>query len=301
TLTPGGEPLTFDARAGDAVFVDATAPGIGDRCSPYVLTEPGGREIASGCNIKGAGYVDRVDLTATGTYALRVTAAPGDTGRAAVRVYTARDSDGTVQPNGAAVTATVEQPGARARHRFTGRAGERVYVEVPASTLTDQCSPLELRDADGRLLRSGCVINGVGEIDGTLLPADGTYTLVVDPTERGTGTTTVRVVTSRDRGAAVALGGPPVVAVVDRPGAVTRYRFTADAGTSVTVSATASNLPDQCGVLALRAPDGSTVATGCVINGAGGIGPAVLPASGAYTLVVDPSGAATGQVTLALR
>ncbi|MFG1719819.1 VWD domain-containing protein [Micromonospora chalcea] len=301
TLTPGGAPLTFAARAGDAVFVDATAPGIGDRCSPYVLTDPGGREIASGCNIKGNGYVDRVDLTATGTYALRVTAAPGDTGRAAVRVYTARDSDGTMQPNGPAVTATVEQPGARARYRFTGRAGERVYVEVPTSSLTDQCSPLELRDADGRLLRSGCVINGAGEIDGTVLPADGTYTVVVDPTERGTGATTLRVVTSRDREAAITLGGPPVVAVVDRPGAVIGYRFTAPAGTSVTVNATASDLPDQCGVLALRAPDGSTVGSGCVINGAGELGPAVLPASGAYTLVVDPSGAATGQVTLAVR
>ncbi|MFD6608205.1 VWD domain-containing protein [Micromonospora chalcea] len=300
-LTPGGAPLTFAARAGDAVFVDATAPGIGDRCSPYVLTDPGGREIASGCNIKGNGYVDRVDLTATGTYALRVTAAPGDTGRAAVRVYSARDSDGTMQPNGPAVTATVEQPGARARYRFTGRAGERVYVEVPTSSLTDQCSPLELRDADGRLLRSGCVINGAGEIDGTVLPVDGTYTVVVDPTERGTGTTTLRVVTSRDREAGITLGGPPVVAVVDRPGAVTGYRFTAAAGTSVTVSASASDLPDQCGVLALRAPDGSTVGSGCVINGAGELGPTVLPASGAYTLVVDPSGAATGQVTLAVR
>ncbi|MFG1743762.1 VWD domain-containing protein [Micromonospora chalcea] len=301
TLTPGGAPLTFTARAGDAVFVDATAPGIGDRCSPYVLTEPGGREIASGCNIKGNGYVDRVDLTATGTYALRVVAAPGDTGRAAVRVYAARDSDGTLQPNGPAVTATVEQPGARARYRFTGRAGERVYVEVPTSALTDQCSPLELRDAEGRLLRSGCVINGTGEVDGTVLPADGTYTVVVDPTERGTGTTTLRLVTSRDREAAITPGGPPVVAVVERPGAVIGYRFTAVAGTSVTVSATASDLPDQCGVLALRAPDGSTVGSGCVINGAGELGPTVLPASGAYTLVVDPSGAATGQVTLALR
>ncbi|MFI7430459.1 VWD domain-containing protein [Micromonospora sp. NPDC049836] len=301
TLTPGGEPLTFAGHAGDAVFVDATAPGIGDRCSPYVLTDPDSRQVASGCNINGSGYVDRVDLTATGRYSLRVTAAPGDTGRAAVRVYLARDSAGTVQPNGPAVTATIEQPGARARYRFTGQQGERVYVEVPASTLTDQCSPLELRDAEGRQLVSGCVINGAGEIDGTLLPADGTYTVVVDPTERGTGATTLRLVTSRDREATVTLGGPPVVAAVDRPGAVTGYRFTAAAGTSVTVSATASNLPDQCGVLALRAPDGSTVTTGCVINGAGELGPAVLPTSGAYTLVVDPSGAATGQVTLALR
>jgi hypothetical protein len=134
-----------------------------------------------------------------------------------------------------------------------------------------------------------------------VLPADGTYTVVVDPVERGTGTATVRLVTGRDRDATTALGGPPFVATVDRPGAVTGYRFTAPAGTSVTVTATAATLPDQCGVLVLRAPDGGTLATGCVINGAGGIASTVLPSSGTYALLVDPSGAATGQVTLALR
>ncbi|WP_091063658.1 VWD domain-containing protein [Micromonospora humi] len=301
SLTPGGEPLTFPGRAGDAVFVDVTAPGIADRCSPYQLVDPDGREIAGGCNINGIGYVDRVDLTATGRYALRVAAAPGDTGRAAVRVYAARDSGGTLQPDGPTVTASIAQPGARARYRFTGRAGERAYVEVPDSTLPDQCSPLELRDPAGQLLRSGCVVNGVGEVDGTLLPADGTYTVLVDPVERGTGTATLRLVTSRDRDATITVGGPPVVADVDRPGAVTGYRFTATAGTSVTVTATAATLPDQCGALVLRAPDGSTLTTGCVINGAGGITATTLPAAGSYTLLVDPSGAATGRVTLALR
>lgn len=274
---------------------------MGNRCSPYTLTDPTGREIASGCAINGVGYIDRVDLTATGNYAVRVTAAPGDTGRAAILVYAARDVDGTLQANGPAVTATLEQPGARARYRFTGRQGERVFVEVPTSTLTDQCSPLELRDTDGRLLHSGCVINGVGEIDGTLLPVDGTYTVVVDPSGRSTGATTLRLVSSRDRAETITVGGPQVVATVDQPGAVTTYRFTANAGTSVRLTATASDLPDQCGVLELRAPDGSPITSGCVVNGAGDIAPTVLPASGTYSLVVDPSGVATGQVTLTLR
>ncbi len=301
SLTPGGAPLTFPGRAGDAIFVDATAPGIADRCSPYVLTDPTGQAIGGGCAINGVGYIDRVDLTTAGTYAVRVTAAPGDTGRAAIRVYVARDVDGTLQANGPAVTATLDQPGARARYRFTGQQGERVFVEVPTSTLTNQCSPLELRDTEERLLSSGCVINGVGEIDGTLLPADGTYTVVVDPTGRTTGATTLRLVSSRDRAASITIGGPPVVATVDRPGAVVTYRFTASAGTSVSLTATASDLPDQCGVLELRAPDGSPITSGCVVNGAGDIEPTTLPAPGAYTVVVDPSGVATGQVTLTLR
>ncbi|MEU8220327.1 VWD domain-containing protein [Micromonospora taraxaci] len=301
SLTPGGAPLTFPGRAGDAVFVDATAPGIANRCSPYALTDPAGQYIGGGCAINGVGYIDRVDLTTTGTYAVRVTAAPGDTGRAAVRVYVARDVDGTLQANGPEATATVDHPGARARYRFTAQQGERVFVEVSTSTLPNQCSPLELRGAEDRLLSSGCVINGVGEIDGTLLPADGTYTVVVDPTGRTTGATTLRLVSSRDQAATITVGGPPVVATVDRPGAVTTYRFTASVGTSVSLTATASDLPDQCGVLELRAPDGSPITSGCVINGGGDIEPTVLPTSGTYTVVVDPSGVATGQVTLTLK
>lgn len=301
SLTPGGEPLTFPGRAGDSVFVDVTAPGMADRCSPYVLTDPTDRLIGAGCAIGGLGYIDRVDLTTTGTYAVRVTAAPGDTGRAAVRVYVARDVDGTLQANGPEVTATLEQPGAVARYRFAGQQGERVFVEVPTSTLPNQCTPLELRDTGDRLLSSGCVINGVGEIDGTLLPADGTYTVVVDPTGRTTGTTTLRLVSSRDRAATITVGGPPVVATVDRPGAVTSYRFTAAAGTSVSLTATASDLPDQCGVLELHASDGSLITSGCVINGTGGITATTLPSAGEYTLLVDPSGPATGRVTLVMR
>ncbi|WP_422738613.1 VWD domain-containing protein [Micromonospora sp. WMMD729] len=301
SLTPGGDPLTFSGRAGDSVFVDVTAPGMADRCSPYVLTDPSDRLIGAGCAIDGVAYIDRVELTTTGTYVVRVTAAPGDTGRAAVRVYVTRDVDGTLQANGPEVTATLELPGAWARYRFTGQQGERVYVEVPTSTLPNQCSPLELRDTQDRLLSSGCVINGVGEIDGTVLPADGRYTVVVDPTGRTTGATTLRLVSSRDRAATIAVGGPPVVATVDQPGAVTSYRFTVGAGTSVSLTATAATLPDQCGVLELRAPDGSLITSGCVINGAGDIGPTTLPASGTYTVVVNPSGPATGRVTLAVR
>ncbi|MBO4160589.1 VWD domain-containing protein [Micromonospora antibiotica] len=300
-LTPGGDPLTFRGRAGDAVFVDVSAPGLADRCSPYRLLDPTGTELASGCNIDGRGLVDRTELTRDGNYTVVVDAAAGGTGRAAVRVYAARDVTGTLRPDGPAVPVTIAGPGGRARYRFTGVAGQRVFVEVPESTLPDQCSPLELHDPDGQRLSSGCVVNGTGDIDGTVLPADGTYTVLVDPVDRTVGAVALRLFVAGDRFDPIALDGPPVVATVDRPGAVLGYRFTGTAGTSVTVTATDATLPDQCSPLELRDPDGVPVGTGCVVNGAGGIDATVLPATGVYTVVVDPSGAATGTVTLTLR
>ncbi|WP_432906957.1 VWD domain-containing protein [Micromonospora matsumotoense] len=300
-LTPGGDPLTFSGRAGDAVFVDISAPGLADRCSPYRLLDPTGTEVASGCNINGRGHIDRTDLTRAGRYTVVVDDDAGGTGRAAVRVYAARDTTGTLRPDGPAVSVAVTAPGGQARYRFTGVAGQRVFVEVPESTLPDQCSPLELRDPDGKRLSSGCVVNGTGDIDGTVLPTDGTYTVLVDPVDRTIGTVALRLFATEDRIDDISVGGPPVVVTVGRPGAVLGYRFTGTAGTSVTVTATDATLPDQCSPLELRDADGTPVSTGCVVNGVGGIDATVLPTTGVYTVVVDPSGAATGTVTLTLR
>ncbi|WFE93180.1 VWD domain-containing protein [Micromonospora sp. WMMD987] len=300
-LTPGGGPLAFPGRAGDAVFVDVTAPGLADGCSPYRLLDPTGTEVASGCQIAGRGHIDRTDLTGDGTYTVVVDASAGGTGRAAVRVYRVRDVTGTLRPDAPAVSAAIVDPGGRARYRFTGVAGQRVFVEVPESTLPDQCSPLELLGPQGTRLGGGCVVNGSGDVDGTVLPVDGTYTVLVDPVDRTVGTVALRLFVTRDRVDAITVDGPPVVADVDRPGVVRSYRFTGTAGTSVTVAATDATLPDQCSPVELRDAGGAVLGSGCVVNGVGGIAATVLPDSGVYTVVVDPSGAATGTVTLTLR
>jgi hypothetical protein len=302
TLTAGsGDRLTFTGRAGDAVFVDITAPTLPNQCSPFRLLDPAGKDLGSGCNINGVGHIDRSELVVDGQYSVLLDARAGDTGRATMRVYVSHDTTGTLEPNGAPVSAVIEQPGALARYSFTGSAGQRVYVEVPESSLPDQCSPLELRDPAGRTVTSGCVVNGFGDIEGTLLPADGTYTVVVDPRDRTIGTVHLRLFAAKDQTGTIAVNGQPVVATIGQPGSVTRYHFTGTAGMSVTLAATGATLPNHCSPLELRDPADKLIMSGCVINGVGGIDKTVLPTTGAYTIVVDPSGAATGTVTLSLH
>ncbi|MBB5867724.1 hypothetical protein F4553_001103 [Allocatelliglobosispora scoriae] len=302
TLTAGtDEKLTFAGHTGDQVFVDVTGPTMSNECSPYVLLDPTGKEIASGCNINGVGYIDRTELTMDGQYSVTIKTRESANARANMRVYLAKDTVAAIKPNGDPVTAVIAQPGAEARYTFTGAAGQRVYVAVPASTLPNQCSPLELHDRTGKTLASGCVINGVGEIDGTLLPEDGTYTVVVDPNDRTIGSTDLQLFTAKDQTAEIALNGQPVVANVTQPGLVLRYRFTGTAGSSVTLTATDSTLPDQCSPLELLDPAGKLFASGCVINGSGGIAATVLPSTGTYTIVVDANVAAIGVATLTLR
>jgi hypothetical protein len=302
TLRAGGsDRVTFAGRAGQAVFVDAVGPTLRDQCSPYQLLDPTGAQINSGCHIRGVGHVDRTELTRDGRYSVVLDPAAGSTGRATVRVYVARDTEGTIDPAGAPMSAAIEHPGSLVRYRFTAAAGQRVFVDVPASTLPDQCSPLGLYDPDDRLVASGCVIDGAGDIEGPVLTKGGTYTVVVDPESRTIGTVVVRLFAAEDHTGSITPNGPPVTATVDRPGRAIRYAFTGTAGASVTLEASAGTLPDQCSPLQLVAPDGRPLPSGCVIDGEGRIEAAGLPVGGRYEIVVDPSGAATGSVTLRLR
>jgi hypothetical protein len=102
-----------------------------------------------------------------------------------------------VPASGAAVVATarlsISQPGAVATFRFAGIAGEKIFIDVPASTLPDQCAILTLRDPSGQFLNSGCILNGTGHIDETTLSTTGTFTITVDPTVHEVGHIQVRI------------------------------------------------------------------------------------------------------------
>ena len=297
----GIDRLTFDGRAGQAVFVDFVAPALPTACSPYRLLDPTGQTIGRGCNVDGVGRIDRTELPADGRYTVVLDAGPGSTGAATARVYVSRDVAGAITPNGSTVSTAIEQPGGIVRYRFAGRSGQRVFLDVTETSLPNQCSPLELRDPTNRLLTTGCVVNGSGAIEGTVLPVDGTYTVTVDPNDRTVGTVHMRLFAAADQTASITPDGRPVVAAIGQPGLVMRYQFTGTAGAAVAVEATEATLPDQCSPLELRDPSGHLLASGCVITGAGDIRPTVLPVAGTYSVVVDPSGAATGKVTLTLR
>jgi hypothetical protein len=196
------------------------------------------------------------------------------------------------------VTADIGQPGAVSRFTFTATAGQKVFVDVPTATLPDQCGVVVLDGPDGKELGSGCVINGDGYVDGTVLPDSGTYTVLVDPKDRVVGQATLRLVSDHDQTAATSVGGSPTTVTIGQPGAVWQITFQGAAGQKLSVLATASTLPDQCGLLELDGPDGKEVASGCVVDGTGGITAATLPSTGQYTVLVRAHGRHTGSLVL---
>ncbi|MBM0255472.1 hypothetical protein [Micromonospora sp. 4G55] len=108
-----------------------------------------------------------------------------------MRVYVARDTTGAIQPNGPAVSAAIEQPGAVARYRFTGTArpagvprGTREHPARPV--LPARTMPRGRQDAEHRLRHQR-----LRRHRPTVLPATGTYAIVVDPSGPTTGTVTL--------------------------------------------------------------------------------------------------------------
>lgn len=201
---------------------------------------------------------------------------------------------------GGPATVTISTPGGSSALHFTGKQGQVVFVNVPRTTLPNQCGALELEDPSGHELGEGCIINGSGYIDAIALPADGTYTVLVGPTSTGTGTATVQLTQDFDQTGTITPGGPAVTTTIGQPGATSRFTFTAAPGTSVFVQVTGSTLPNQCGVPELLGPNGSLLTEGCNINGSADVDETTTKASGTYTVVIDPQALGTGTAQVKL-
>ncbi|MCG5470710.1 VWD domain-containing protein [Micromonospora sp. LAH09] len=199
------------------------------------------------------------------------------------------------------VNLEVTRAGATAAMKVPGRAGQKIFVEVPAATVPDRCGVLVLLDPQGRQLATGCVISGVGFIDTTTLTATGDHQVVLDPWDADLGRATVRVVTVTDEDRTLTMDGPAVRATLAQPGAISRLAFAGRAGQKIFLQVTGATVPDRCNLLRLRGPAGDEVATGCVIGGKGHVDGFVLPADGRYVLEVDGTSTDTGWGDVRLR
>ncbi|MEU2253927.1 caspase family protein [Nocardia xishanensis] len=290
--------LTFRGRVGQKVFVKVTSSTLPSQCGLPVLRGPAGDQIASGCTKDGGtGYVDGTVLRADGEYTVVLDPANNATGKATVRVIDVVDQDSAITADGAPVTSTIREPGGVSKFRFTGSAGQRVFVEVTSSTLPSQCGVLELRDPAGKEIASGCTYeSGTGYIDTERLTSSGEYTIVVDPSDYATGESQVRLFNVVDQDTTISASGAPVTSSLEQPGAVSKFRFAGTAGQKVSALVSSSTLPPQCGVIELRDRAGRELESECIDqSGAGFIENAILPAAGEYMIVIDPAGYGVGE------
>lgn len=201
-------------------------------------------------------------------------------------------------------TVTVATSGKMAVILFDGIAGEQVSVFGTATTLSGGCWwGLTLVAPDATTLGSHAVCGTANLLEPIVLPVAGTYSVAVDLGINGanTGTIDLTVADVVDVTGPIWAGGPTVPVSIAVPGQNAALTFSGNAGEIVSAVASNSTFPAGCTwTISIMKPDGSTLASGGSCGGDAFIDAVTLPVTGAYTLRVDPSGAATGNVIVGL-
>ncbi len=192
----------------------------------------------------------------------------------------------------------IHNPGDTGKATFDGTAGQKVFINIPHSTLPDQCGGLGIVDAANNSLGNGCITNGRGFIDMIELPTTGVYTIIIDPVDKHVGQTALQIITVKDVHTTISIDGSGAAADLSTPGATTTFSFAGTAGQRVYIDASDNTLPDQCGGFALIGPEGQAIGSGCITGTKSTIDSEgiILPTTGTYNIIIDPSAANTGLV-----
>jgi hypothetical protein len=188
------------------------------------------------------------------------------------------------------VTVTTTTPGQNAKLLFSGTAGQKVFVKLTGVTFTSHTTSLLRPDGTTLASTTGTYL------DTQTLPVPGTYTLFVNPALFYTGSATVTLSDVVDLTGTITPGGPPVTVTTTTPGQVARLTFAGTAGQRVFLNVTAATTTST---LSITNPDGTYLASP-VSMGNGFIDTRTLPATGTYTVTIDPNGPNTGSLTLTL-
>jgi RHS repeat-associated protein len=292
--------MLFDGNAGQYVFLNNPSPSM---YAAIKLFDPFGVQIGLVGVGPSGGYLDTIRLPTSGTYTILVDPSSG-TGSVKLSLYEATPSTGTIAVNGQPHTVTGLTVGQNATRTFSGTQGQRVFVKAQTqmSMLT-----VRLRDSLGVVMGSTLLGTGVGAttayIDTQTLPVGGTYTIEIDPSGTSTGDATVTLYdVPADLSGTITPGGSAQTLTFSTPGQNGTLTFAGTSGQRISLKMTNVTMGGCCdgADIAIKNPDGSTLASAVVGTAGGFIDTKTLASNGTYSLLVDPRGANTGSITLTL-
>jgi RHS repeat-associated protein len=183
---------------------------------------------------------------------------------------------------------------------FSAVAGQQFSVRAQPGTLSD--ATVSIVSPSGSVLSSSpawcCWRGGYADTAGAFVT--GTYKVRVSAAYFSGGTVTLTLYdVPPDASGAISFGAP-VTSVFSTPGQNRDYTFTGSLGQVVSLNVTTGGIGDA--TVTVRKPDGSTLVSGSWGTWSGiFFDKTTLPASGQYTIHLDPWRAQTGQMTLALN
>jgi YD repeat-containing protein len=199
-------------------------------------------------------------------------------------------------------TVTISPPKKIGLIVFSGSAGQRIFLGNFLNLAGGGCGDVSILRPDGSFLVDLPGLCGVEFfIDPQVLPVSGTYLIVLNPAGQ-TGTITLTLYNvPPDVTASIMPGGSPVTATTTAPGQRAIVTFAGSAGQRVSLKALfGTGMTDSCNGISILKPDGT------VLNQAVGCDPLyfsdvlALPATGVYTIVVNPGSFDFGSTSLTL-
>jgi len=301
---------TFSGTAGQKVFLKALTGTMSSTSFPMTfvsILKPDGSTLASSGQISFSnayGFIDRTSLPSTGTYTVLVDPKEDATGTVTLTLYDVpADSSGTITVGGSSVGSTNSTPGQNGALTFSATAGDRVFLKATNGTMAASVGAavfVSILRPNGSQIASPVQVslsNGSGYIDTLSLDTTGTYTVLVDPYQDTTGTTTIRLWNvPADQADPIYIDGPAVDVSLD-VGQNARLPFHGASGQTVRFGRSGNTIP--VATFSLLKPDGNSLVGGFVA-GSDGTYSATLPSTGVYTLLVDPTQDQTGAATVSL-
>jgi YD repeat-containing protein len=309
TITPGGPAVTistttmaqnarvtFSGTANQRISL-ATSNGTIGWAYFSIIKPDGSYLITPGWGNNGVFY-DATTLPATGTYTIVIDPEYGNVGSLTLQLYDVPpDATGTITPGGPAVTISTTSVAQNARLTFSGTANQRISLATSNGSIG--WAYFSIIKPDGSyLINPGWGNNGVF-YDVTVLPATGTYTIVIDPEYTNVGSLTLQLYdVPPDTISAITPGGSSVT--ISTTSVAQNARLTFSGTANQRISLTTSNGSIGWAYFSIIKPDGSyLINPGWGHNGAF-FDATILPDTGTYTIVIDPEYTNVGSLTLQL-
>src|SRR2546423_2841218 len=313
TITPGGASssisistpgqngrVTFTGAAGERISLNFTNASF-SLALASILNADGSQLVSNRYIGTSGGFIDATTLPAAGTYSIVLDPQGPATGSATLTLYDVPpDAGGPITAGGASVTASTSVPGQNVRLTFSGTAGQRVSMGI--SSVTFSSAYASLLGPDGSPV-GGSTFFGPGFasfMDTRTLPSNGTYAIVVDPPGTATGSATFTLYNvPPDITGTIAPGGAAARVDMGTPGQNAKLTFSGTAGQRISLNIGSSSF--SSGYMSIANPDGSSLVNNTLFATTPQfVDTRTLPATGTYTVTIDPQGSATGGATFTL-
>jgi len=256
-------------------------------------------------NVALTSFIDTQTLPSSGTYTVLVDYSSTQTGTVTLTMYTVpANASATITAGGSSVTLSSTTPGQNGAATFSGTSGHRMCVWITGVSVSSV--NVSLKDPSGTVLGSQLLTVLGGFIEPQTLSTSGTHSIFVDPVGGNTGNVTLNLYdTPADVSGTLTVNGGGVGVTLSTPGQNGAYTFSGTASQQVTVRITNSNIRTPTNAVStvtvklVRA--NGTVLTSTTSSGSSfNLNTQTLPATETYTVVIDPTNANSGTLTVAV-